>query len=206
MSSAPQRRRLDHEERRAQILDCARQLFSERSYDAVSTADIAHRAGVARGLINHYFGTKRELYLEVVRWLVRVPAAPIPHGSGGVEEAIEAGVGRWLDLLERNRGTWLAALGTQGLGRDPEVAAILNQSREATCERLIRTLGADAARADERLLRATIRSWGGLAETASVEWLERRRLTREQVHALLVRSFLVLVREAVGEGPGVAQT
>ena len=194
---APQRRRLEHDERRRQILECALELFSERSYVAVSTAEIARRAGVTRGLINHYFGTKRDLYLEVVRWLVRVPSSPIPHGSGGVEEAIEEGVGRWLDLLEPNRGTWLAVVGTQGLGRDPEVAAILDESRERTCDRLIETLGPLGAEADEKLVRATIRSWGGLAETASVEWLQRGRLSREQVHTLLVSSFLALVREVV---------
>lgn len=68
---APRWQRLTHDERRAQILDCARRLFSERQYDAVSTIEVAREAGVTRGLLHHYFGTKRELYLEVVRTLLR---------------------------------------------------------------------------------------------------------------------------------------
>src|SRR5437588_12218189 len=76
--AAPRWQRLDHDERRAQILACARRLFSERNYDAVSTTDIAREAGVARGLLHHYFGTKRDLYLEVVRDLVRMPSNPAP--------------------------------------------------------------------------------------------------------------------------------
>src|SRR5947209_20620808 len=77
-SPAPRWQRLDHDERRRQILLVARRLFSERNYDAVSTSEIAREAGVARGLLHHYFGTKRELYLEVVRNLMRMPSNPVP--------------------------------------------------------------------------------------------------------------------------------
>src|ERR1700732_1109937 len=77
-SPAPRWQRLEHDERRGQILACARRLFSERPYAAVSTTEIAREAGVARGLLNHYFGTKRDLYLEVVRSLVRMPSNPVP--------------------------------------------------------------------------------------------------------------------------------
>ena len=64
---AVRRRRLEPDARREQILSVAVRLFGERGYAAVSTGDVAAGAGVARGLVNHYFGTKKELYLEVVR-------------------------------------------------------------------------------------------------------------------------------------------
>src|SRR5580704_7527216 len=135
MSTAPAPRwqRLDHDERRRQILACARRLFSERSYDAVSTTDIANEAGVARGLLHHYFGTKRDLYLEVVRELMRMPSNPVPLEAPGrgLERVIDESVDRWLTMLERNRGTWLAANAARGLGaRDPELEAILEEARE----------------------------------------------------------------------------
>ncbi|HZY75057.1 MAG TPA: helix-turn-helix domain-containing protein, partial [Jatrophihabitantaceae bacterium] len=72
-AEAPRWRRLGPDERREQILDCAVRLFGERPYAAVSTTDIARAAGVARGLLNHYFGTKRDLYLEVVKAMVQMP-------------------------------------------------------------------------------------------------------------------------------------
>ena len=72
-ADAPARRRLDPDERRAQILGRAIEMFGERPYAAVSTAELAQRAGVARGLINHYFGNKRDLYLAVVRRMVTLP-------------------------------------------------------------------------------------------------------------------------------------
>jgi AcrR family transcriptional regulator len=204
---APRWQRLEHDERRRQILAVARRLFSERSYAAVSTSDIAREAGVARGLLHHYFGTKRELYLEVVRALVLMPSNPVPLSSdGGLEVVIGESVDRWLEMLERNRGTWLAAVGAQGLGRDVEVEAILDEAREQAVDRLIEAVGPDSASPE---LRAVLRAYSGLAESASLEWLHRDRLTREQVQTLLVESFLALVREvlpAVAAAGRVTQT
>jgi AcrR family transcriptional regulator len=198
-SPSPRWQRLEHDERRRQILACARRLFSERNYDAVSTTDIARAAGVARGLLHHYFGTKRDLYLEVVRSLVRMPSNPVPlHGPGPVlDVVIEQSVERWLVMLERNRETWLAAVGPRGLGRDPEVEAILDDAREQAADRLIEALQTyEAARAPDEL-RATIRAYSGFAEAASVEWLLRQRLTREQVRALLIQGFLSIVHDVL---------
>ena len=53
---------------------------------------------------------------------------------------IKDSVERWLEILERNRGTWLAAIGARGLGRDPEVEAILDEAREQAADRLIEAL------------------------------------------------------------------
>jgi AcrR family transcriptional regulator len=239
MATAPRWQRLERDERREQILSCARRLFSERSYATVSTSQIAAEAGVARGLLHHYFGTKRDLYLEVVRSLVRTPASPVPGPGAGrsLQDVISESVDRWLTMIERNRGTWLAAIGAQGLGHDPEVEAILDEAREAAAGRLIAALGvggadgadgaagaagaagvagvtgadgaAGVAGAPERL-RAVVRAYGGMAEAASVEWLQRGRLTRDEVHALLVQGFFSSVgevrdaveRAAAGGEPG----
>jgi AcrR family transcriptional regulator len=196
---APRWQRLEHDERRRQILACARRLFSERNYDAVSTSKIALEAGVARSLLHHYFGTKRELYLEVVRTLMRMPSSPVPEqGSGsGIELVIEDSVERWLEMLERNRGTWLAAIGARGLGRDPEVEAILDDAREQAADRLIEALRTHHGAEAPAELRAVIRAYSGFAEAASIEWLERGRLSRPQVHVLLVEGFLSLVRDVL---------
>src|SRR5258707_13963464 len=114
----PRWQRLDHDERRRQILECARRLFSERPYASVSTTELAREAGVARNLLHHYFGSKRDLYLEVVQTLVRVPTNPVPLEAPGrgVELVIDESVGRWLTMLERNRGTRRAAVGGRGDG------------------------------------------------------------------------------------------
>ena len=198
-TEAPRWQRLEYDERRAQILACARRLFSERSYNAVSTTEIAREAGVARGLLHHYFGTKRDLYLEVVRSLVRMPSNPVPLEAPGrdLKVVIAESVDRWLQMLERNQGTWLAAIGGRGLGRDPEVEAILEEARERAADRLIEALQTYEAAQAPPALRATVRAYSGFAEAASVEWLTRGRLTRQQVHALLTETFLSIVRDVV---------
>ena len=62
---APRKRRirLDNDERRAQLLTLARQAFSDRSYDDVSIDDLAREAKISKGLLYHYFPTKRDLYV-----------------------------------------------------------------------------------------------------------------------------------------------
>lgn len=199
MSVSRRWQRLDHDERRKQILTCARRLFSERPYAAVSTTEIARAAGITRGLLHHYFGTKRELYLEVVRSLVRMPSNPVPLQSPGrgLAVVIDESVERWLEMLERNRGTWLAAITVHGLGRDPEVEEILEHAREQAADRLIEALQTYEAAQAPAELRAVIRAYSGLAEAASVEWLQRRRLTRSQLKRLLVEGFLSLVKDVL---------
>jgi AcrR family transcriptional regulator len=196
---APRWQRLDHDERRRQILGCARRLFSERSYDAVSTSDIAREAGVARGLLHHYFGTKRELYLEVVRQLVRMPSTPVPLQAPGrgLEFVISESVDRWLTMLERNRGMWVAAIGARGLGRDPELEEILEQARDQAADRLIEALQTYEAEQASPELRAAMRAYSGFCEAASIEWLESGRLSREQVKAMLIQGFLSIVRDVL---------
>jgi AcrR family transcriptional regulator len=52
--------------RRAQLLDVALQLFVERGIENVSIADLAAGAGVAHGLVYHYFASKDELLVAVL--------------------------------------------------------------------------------------------------------------------------------------------
>jgi hypothetical protein len=88
---------------------------------------------------------------------------------------------------------WLAAIGARGLGRDPELEQILDDAREQAADRLIEALQTYEAATAPPHLRAAIRAYSGFAEAASVEWLERGRLTRGQIHTLLVQGFLSIV-------------
>ncbi|HEV2075727.1 MAG TPA: helix-turn-helix domain-containing protein [Thermoleophilaceae bacterium] len=191
--------RLERDERRAQILSCARRLFSEHHFGAVSTTDIAREAGVARGLVHHYFGTKRELYLEVVRSLARMPPQPVPEELEGrdLRDVLAEAVDRWLEVLGHNRVPWLAAIGAQGLGRDPEVEAVLEEAREEAADRVIAGLLAGDPRKASGELRALIRAFAGFAESASLEWLQRGRLTRDQLRVLLLDGLLTMFRSVL---------
>jgi AcrR family transcriptional regulator len=54
-------------ETRKRILRAAREVFSERGYDAATFQAIAIRADLTRPAINHYFSNKRALYREVAK-------------------------------------------------------------------------------------------------------------------------------------------
>jgi TetR/AcrR family fatty acid metabolism transcriptional regulator len=61
-SSAP---RLTREEKRANIVDAAVEVFAEKGYRSARVSDIARRAGVADGTIYLYFRNKEDLLLTI---------------------------------------------------------------------------------------------------------------------------------------------
>ena len=54
-------------ERRAQILDAAVRVFARDGFDTARVADVAAQAGVAHGLVYHYFASKQALLEAVFR-------------------------------------------------------------------------------------------------------------------------------------------
>ncbi|GAA2325630.1 TetR/AcrR family transcriptional regulator [Dactylosporangium salmoneum] len=186
-------RRLEPDERRGQILSCAVRLFGERPFAEVSTTDIANAAGVARGLINHYFGTKKGLYVEAVRVLVTIPAVAVEQlPAGDLATRVDASVTWFLDVVSRHATSWLAVVDGGGLGRDPDVRRVLAEADEVAAGSILVAVGLGAA---EGAPRAMIRAYCGLAKAAAREWLERGALTREEVHTLLATTLVTLVRD-----------
>ena len=189
--------RLDYDVRRRQILAAARRLFAARDYPSVSTQDIASAAGVTRGLVHHYFRSKRDLYLEVVRDMLQVPELPrIADGGGDPARVWAASVDRWLDLMEANRDSWLAAIRAGEAGDDPALRRILDEASEVMAERVIEALGLTDGVAPAEL-RAVVRAYGGLAQEATREWLERGRLSRDQVRVLLAGAMPLIAEHLV---------
>jgi AcrR family transcriptional regulator len=77
-SRAEQRRRTE-----ARILGAAGQIFLTAGYERTTIRAVASAAGVDAGLVMHYFGSKQELYRQVI------DAAPVPELSGTPAEAAE---------------------------------------------------------------------------------------------------------------------
>ncbi|MEU0224653.1 helix-turn-helix domain-containing protein [Streptomyces sp. NPDC006284] len=188
------RRRMEPDARRAEILGVARRLFGAKSYSTVSIADIASEAGVARALVSHYFGGKRQLYLEVVRQMMVVPASVsqrLPPTTA--EERVSICVDRWLEVVERNREMWLSAIGLEALGSDPEIDQIMLEADEIATDRVLEAaMMADVTEGREKL-RAMIRAHSSMLKAASREWLVRGTLSRSDLHVMLTRTVLHLV-------------
>ncbi|HEU5083993.1 MAG TPA: TetR/AcrR family transcriptional regulator [Acidimicrobiales bacterium] len=188
--------RMDSAERRRQILHAATGLFLHRPYSQVSISDIAEAAGVARGLLHHYFDSKRDLYLEVVRSIAQVPLAVDDGAAGGDgDEPWGRGIDALLGFVADNRELWLNAVTVGGAEGDEEVASIIDDSREVLAERTIDLLGLDAE--DTPALRAVLRGYGGLVQEITLEWLERGRLTQAQAREVLVRTLPLLLQHVL---------
>lgn len=65
------RRREQDENSRPALLAAARAAFSERGLEGARVDDIAHRAGVNKQLVYHYFGSKDGLYTAVLESVYR---------------------------------------------------------------------------------------------------------------------------------------
>jgi AcrR family transcriptional regulator len=96
--------------RREQILETALRLFAERGFDATSTRQIAKEAGIAEGLIFHYYPTKASLLTAILqdrlegRRAFRSELRPLLVGASGnpAPEVLGAVASGWLATLRRD--------------------------------------------------------------------------------------------------------
>ncbi|SDG19260.1 TetR/AcrR family transcriptional regulator [Klenkia brasiliensis] len=189
--SLPRRERLEHDDRRDRIIAAAQQAFARSPYESVSIRELAEAAGTTRTNLHYYFRTKRDLYVEVVTRFAHLPLrlGPVENGSTGVAEVLS----RWLDLVEENAETFRALLASQLHPGDPEVGGVLTDSLVAWEDRLLGLVELDP---DDPSARAAIRSYQAMVSGSCDQWLNRRALTKPQVHALLC-SCLLAVGSAV---------
>ena len=96
--------------RREQILATALGLFAAQGFDATSTKQIAKEAGIAEGLIFHYFPTKASLLTAILedrlegRRAFRRELRPLLEDAAGkpASEVLHALASGWLATLRRD--------------------------------------------------------------------------------------------------------
>ena len=192
MSTTPKFSRLNPGQRREQILDAANELFAERAYDEVSIEDIAGAAGVTRGLVHHYFGGRKEVYIALVE---RIGSQREEHLRRPVGRSARARVGdtvtRWLDWTEANRTIYLATIGRGQEIADPDVRHVVT-GLVGRAVALLTTFHADIAE-DSPRLRYALECWTGLNRVATRRWLAGEA-TREATHELIASTLEYVLR------------
>ncbi|HEY2354482.1 MAG TPA: TetR/AcrR family transcriptional regulator [Gaiellaceae bacterium] len=111
------------EDKRRQILDAAVRVFARKGFHASRVGDIAEEAGVAHGLLYHYFESK-DAVLEAVfaeNWNVLL------ERIGSVEETDEPAADQLRHIATIILRTWLhlpdvVRVVVQEFGRSPELA------------------------------------------------------------------------------------
>lgn len=196
-SASDERVRLDVDERRERLLALGRELFGDRSYEEISIGDIAKAAGISKGLLYHYFPSKRDFYVAVVRDAAQdlLDRTEPPDATPGDVDLLHAKLDAYLEYVEENFRAY-ALLLRSGIGSDREVLAIVEGTREAFVDRLHTSLPFSVP---TPLMRTALRGWVGFVEAASLDWIERRDVGRPELKQLLAQTLLAIVIAAGGQ-------
>jgi len=201
---APTKRRLAVDERRAKLLELGLELFANVAYESLSIDAIAQAAGISKGLLYHYFPSKRKYYAATVEVAARkLVAATLAATQGDTltpRELLMRGLDAYLDFVERHGRAYTSLL-RSGIGSAPDLLAVIDRTRSAFAQRVAERLGLTM---DDPIARMTLRGWIGCVEIASLDWLERRDLDRAQVASLLATVLLATLAAAELESPAIA--
>ncbi|HZE29816.1 MAG TPA: TetR/AcrR family transcriptional regulator [Actinoallomurus sp.] len=200
--SRPSRRRLSVDERRDELISAALQLFSDRPPEDISIDDVADAAGASRALVYHYFGGKQELYLAALHSAAKqLDDLLRPPAEGKPLERLAVSLHRYFDFVEDHAAGFVALLRGGPAYRSGEVGEVLDGIRSLVMNHIIASIGVEAP---GPVLRITLRSWMASVETAGLDWLEHRDLSREELERLLVDHHVVLLDVAARHDPDVA--
>ena len=189
VAAPPPRARLDVDERRRQLVALGTQLFSTRTYDDVSIDEVARTAGISKGLLYHYFPTKRDFYVATVReaatqLIQRTKTSPEMEPLARLRTGLDA----FIDYVAEHSTAYEGLL-RSGIGADAEVGRIVDETREDFCARLIAGLEVHG-----EVARIALRGWVGFVEATTLGWLAaRERVSRDEVRDMMIRVALSVV-------------
>jgi AcrR family transcriptional regulator len=182
--------------RREALLRAGVEIFEERAYEDVSIDEIADRAGVAHGLLFHYFETKRRFYVEVMR---RIIAERVQRFASNAHTDPVKWLRReteiFLDGLVEHR---LVYLTLQGGGLEPEMVAMKDEFRDIAVARVCAAAGAPGA---GPLVRLAVRGWVAQSMEIGHRWLVDGDVGRARVRELLARNLVGALEAAVAVDP-----
>lgn len=167
------RRRLGAEQRRAAILDAARQAFARAPYDQVSLAAVAEATGASEALVHRYFATKSGLHVEVVRSAVEAllrrqrDADEALGPQATPQKRLASSIEVYLDFVTDAGEGWAAPLRNPHDG-SAEAARLRVETREQYVRLLREVLGLPADGPRDHALRGYL----GFLDAACLSWVD----------------------------------
>ncbi len=186
------RLRLATDERRARLLELGEELFSRHAYDALTTDVIASEGAISKGLLFHYFGSKRGFYLATIEHVAeRLLAQVVLDPSRSPFDAVLDALDRFLDFVRDHAAIYRALL-RGGLGADSQSQAIVDRVRWTTVHRVLALLDAGHRADAEGRMSTTaglrLYGWVGTTEALSLAWIDGG-LPRDRIRTLMLESF-----------------
>ncbi len=186
------RKRLSPDERRTQLLDIGSRLFATRPYDDVWIEEVADLAGVSRGLMYHYFSSKRDFFAEMLKVeSARILEITAPDTSLPVTEQVAAGLDAYIRYAaEHEHG--VRAINRGAMLGDAEIQAILTAELDIQQERILAALPTGVR--DSEVARTALRGWVSFVRTVCVDWLDRKTISENDVRQVCMGALEGLLR------------
>ena len=198
MSSTGTRTRMSREDRRAQLIALGMQAVIDSSFDEVSVEQVADAAGISRGLLFHYFPTRRDFLVAIARAgadeLLEV-TAPDPRLDPLAQ--LRVGMAAYVDYIVDRQDAYVALV-RGAAGGDPGMLEVVRSTRQAIVDRMLDGMGMAPADATPRL-RIALHGWLGFVEEAAIAWMgETDPPPRQALLDLCERTLVTVVADAAG--------
>ena len=195
----PPRQRLSPDERRAQLLSVAAQLFAAHPYDEVLMEGVAEHAGVSRALLYRHFPSKRDLFAALYQHASAQLLAKtrLDPADTLVEQLVE-GLDAHIEYFAENRNTVLAA--NRVLAGDRLVQTIISDELDALRVGLLSALPL-ADDATREAVSGILKSWLVFVQVLCVDWLTEETCTREELRDVCIGAVVGAIRPLLDEDP-----
>lgn len=182
------RTRLSREDRADQLLDLGAELFASRSYEDVHIEEIAELAEVSRGLLYHYYPTKRAFFAALVRReAARMIDLTQPDPALPIIEQLTFGIDVYLQHCEEHaQGVKVVYSGWGSV--DPEVRQIIHGDLRIQEDRIVAAVS--PAEPATRFLRIAVRGWLAFMRSACHDWLDADDIPREAVRDMCAHTLI----------------
>jgi len=188
MEDVVKRTRLSPEERRAQLIDLGVRMLAERPLEQISVEDIADQAGVSRGLLFHYFASKHDFHVAIVRHSsAEMLARTAPNTELAPIEILHDAMASYVDYVSDNRNSYVSLLRGTASG-DPAMREVFEETRATMAARVIDQLPKLGIEPDARM-GLSVRGWIAFVEEATITWLRSPVITRDELIDLLVTAL-----------------
>lgn len=185
---AVKRVRLSPEERRAQLIDLGVRMLADRPLEQISVEDIADQAGVSRGLLFHYFASKHDFHVAIVRHSsAEMLARTAPNLELPVIDMLRDVMAAYVDYVSENGDTYVSLLRGTASG-DPAMREVFESTRAEMARRVVEQLPSLGIEPDARIA-LSVRGWIAFVEEATITWLRGPEIPRDELIELLVTAL-----------------